>query len=81
MPLLEANQADIRREVGNYRSYIAGGDMHTILLRPEFYTQTVGDKTVRDWVAALANGEPVADVACSKCAAPEYVEGAAVAAE
>ncbi|MDH4107693.1 MAG: pectin acetylesterase-family hydrolase [Gammaproteobacteria bacterium] len=81
LPLLRANQQDIRREVDNYRSYIAGGDMHTILLRPEFYTQTVGDVSVRDWVAALADGKQVADVACTDCAAPEYVDGAAVAAE
>jgi len=81
LPLIEANQQDIRREVDNYHSYIAGGDMHTILLRPEFYTQTVGDTTVRDWVAALAAGGQVANVACSDCATPEYVEGAAVAAE
>ena len=81
LPLIKANQEDIRREVGNYRSYIAGGDMHTILLRPEFYTQTVGAISVRDWVAALANGEQVANVVCSSCAAPEYVKGAAVAAE
>ena len=33
---IEANHADIRREVSNFSSYIAGGDSHTILGRPSF---------------------------------------------
>ena len=70
-PLLEANQADIRAAVPNFRSYIAGGDVHTILARPEFYTYHVGGKRVRDWVAALAAGQPVEDVKCADCKVAE----------
>jgi hypothetical protein len=70
-PLLEANQADIRAAAPNFRSYIAGGDVHTILARPEFYTYHVGGKRVRDWVAALAAGEPVEDVKCADCKVAE----------
>jgi hypothetical protein len=80
-PLLEANQADIRAAVpGNFRSYIAGGDVHTILARPEFYTYAVGGKRVRDWVAALAAGQPVEDVKCSDCKVAETVAPPAGAA-
>ena len=32
--LLEANQAEVRAEATNFRSFIAGGDLHTILARP-----------------------------------------------
>ena len=35
-PLLDANQTDIRAQVENL-PYIAGGELHTILGRPEFY--------------------------------------------
>jgi hypothetical protein len=59
---------------------IAGGDVHTVLGRPEFFTYRVGATRVRDWVAALASGEPVETVRCVACAAPELVEGVITAA-
>lgn len=70
--LILANQADIRDSVPRYNSYIAGGDLHTILQRPEFYTQHVEGASVRDWVAALARHEPVVNVQCSSCLEGEF---------
>ena len=70
---LQANQADIRAQASNFASYIAGGELHTILGRPEFYSYTVGEVSVRDWVADLVAGKPVADVACVDCRLPEFV--------
>jgi hypothetical protein len=71
-PLLEANHDDIRAAApSNFRVYVAGGDLHTILARPEFYTYHVGGKRVRDWVAALVAGESVEDVRCTECAVAE----------
>lgn len=64
---IEANHADIRRDVGNFSSYIAGGDSHTILGRPEFYTLASNGVAIRDWVAALANFETVENVTCAPC--------------
>ena len=64
---IEANHADIRREVGNFSSYIAGGNSHTILGRPEFYTLASNGVAIRDWVAALANFETVENVTCAPC--------------
>ena len=64
---IEANHADIRREVGNFSSYIAGGDSHTILGRPEFYTLASDGVAIRDWVAALANFEAVENITCAQC--------------
>jgi hypothetical protein len=75
LPLLKANYADIRGEVGNFRSFVAGGDLHTILARPEFYTYRVNGTRVRDWVALLAAGQPVSDVLCTDCAAPDTPGG------
>jgi len=71
LTLLEANHADIRAEVDNFRAYVAGGEMHTILGRPEFYTYQVGGVSVRDWVDRLARGEDVSDVSCTDCREPE----------
>lgn len=71
MPTLKAaitaNQNDIRQTVPQFRSYIAGGDSHTILRRPEFYTYRVGDISIRDWIANLAAGQPVENIVCDDC--------------
>lgn len=64
---IEANHADIRRKVSNFSSYIAGGDSHTILGRPEFYTLASNGVAIRDWVAALANFEAVENITCAQC--------------
>lgn len=72
--LIQANQADIREAVPNFRSYIAGGELHTILGRPQFYTQQVNGIRVRDWVAGLAQYRPVEDVQCVDCDVGEFVD-------
>ena len=75
LTLIEANQADIKNEVGNFHSFIAGGDLHTILGRPEFYSYHVNGTALRDWVAKLVNGEAISDVHCSDCSQPELIAG------
>jgi hypothetical protein len=75
LDLLEANHADIRAAVDNFRAYVAGGDSHTILARPEFYTFHVGGRTVRDWVADLAAFKDVDDVLCNPCDVAEEAAG------
>jgi hypothetical protein len=71
-PLLDANRADIEREVDNFVSYTASGDAHTILGRPQVYTYRVGDRSFRDWLSDLAEGKPVDKVHCGECKdAPE----------
>ncbi len=55
----------------NFYSFLAGGDEHTILHRPEFYTTGANGVRIRDWVAALASGEPIESVTCDPCDAPE----------
>lgn len=73
LDLLRANHADVRAEVDNFRTYIAGGDSHTILARPEFYTFHVNGRRVRDWVADLASYSDVEDVLCDSCAEAEVL--------
>jgi len=79
LTLIEANQADIKNEVGNFHSFIAGGDLHTILGRPEFYTYQVNGISLRDWVANLVSGETISDVHCADCSQPEMIAGASSA--
>jgi hypothetical protein len=63
--LLAHNYAEIRRDIPGFRSYTMPGIMHAILPRPEFYTTSVDGVRLRDWVGALINGTPVADVGTS----------------
>ena len=69
--MIQANQADIRQDVPGFRSFIAGGESHTILGLPAFYTFRVGDTTFRDWLDDLVNGRPVDDVICEPCETAE----------
>ena len=67
-PLLDANHADIKNQLDHYVSYVAPGDSHTILTRPDFYTLQVDGIAIRDWVKDLATGKIVQDVHCGDCA-------------
>ena len=69
---LSANQEDIRAEISNFKSFITGGESHTVLARPEFYSFGANGTSVRDWVAALVNNEAVDDVRCSECDRDSY---------
>jgi hypothetical protein len=60
--LLAANLADIRRAAPNFHTFTLAGSVHTILQRPQFYTASTGGVSLRDWVAALAQGGPARDV-------------------
>ncbi len=64
---LEANHADIRAAAPNFRAFITGGESHTILRRPEFYTYAADGVRIRDWVVDLAAFKPVDDITCSDC--------------
>lgn len=64
---LEANHADIRREVDNFSTYIGGGESHTILRSPQLYQWASNGVSIRDWIADLAAFKPVENVRCSVC--------------
>jgi hypothetical protein len=56
----------------NFSSYVAGGILHTVLARPEFYTLTSNGVKYIDWFTALINGEDVENVRCVECEAEEF---------
>ncbi len=72
LPSLEANHADIRAAVSNFRTFIAGGPSHTVLLRPQFYTFAANGVSIRDWVTDLVAHKPVKNVKCTDCANEEF---------
>jgi hypothetical protein len=64
---LQQNMRDISRSAGNFRSYTEGGDLHCILPRGEFYSYATNGVRLRDWIAGLAAGQGVGNVACTEC--------------
>jgi hypothetical protein len=67
---LEAGLQEITAGAPNFRSYLAGGDLHCITPRPDFYTHEVNGVRFRDWVANLADGKDVQSVRCTSCDEP-----------
>ena len=73
LPLLDANHDEIVAADPEYRRFIAGGEVHTILRRPEVYTYRVGDQLFVDWLTDLVEGRDPGSVRCSDCAVAEVV--------
>ena len=67
-PLLQQNLQEISSVIPGFRYFVAGGAMHTILLRPEVYTYEVNGTQFVDWLAGLESGAPVFNVMCTECA-------------
>ncbi|MFT5897043.1 MAG: glyoxylase-like metal-dependent hydrolase (beta-lactamase superfamily II) [bacterium] len=69
---LKANHADIKAEAAKFNTFIAGGESHTILLRPQFYNYAADGVAIRDWVSDLAKAEDITDVSCKGCLVADY---------
>lgn len=65
--VLRENLTTLEENVPNFTSYLAPGELHTILPRPEFYTLTVNGVKFVDWFTALVNGTLPETVACEVC--------------
>ncbi|MEP7046300.1 MAG: pectin acetylesterase-family hydrolase [Ilumatobacteraceae bacterium] len=65
--LIDKNEVEIEQGGVDLRSYISPGDSHTVLEKPEFYTETVEGVSLVDWVSDLVRRQPDADVHCTEC--------------
>ncbi len=72
---LPANLQELVDSGDNFASYTAWGSQHCIIPFDNFYEYQVNGVRLRDWVAALAAGEPVETVACEDCETPELFGG------
>ncbi len=61
---LTANLRDISNRARNFRSFTAGGGIHCIIPRGEFYLHMANGVRFRDWVADIAAGNNVTSPAC-----------------
>ncbi len=58
-----------RQHAGNFRSYLASGETHSILRTPRFYTEQSGGAPLAEWLAAALsqNGAGWDNRACQDC--------------
>ena len=63
---------EIAQGTQKFRSYLAPGAVHCIIVRPEYYTLEVGGVRLTDWISDLAHGKGPASVDCgaSDCGQP-----------
>lgn len=57
----------VAQKADNYRYFIMPGKRHVTLYSNEFYTAEINGERYRDWVAKLAEGQPVTSARCSEC--------------
>jgi hypothetical protein len=67
---LRANRRDISAAVPGFRWFTAGGPDHGIMFTSRFYSYNTEGHRLRDWVAAIANGEKMQTVECTECSRP-----------
>jgi hypothetical protein len=65
--LIDRNEAQIEAAGVELDSYISPGHDHTVIGKPEFYTETVNGVLLVDWVRDLIAGKPIDDVHCEDC--------------
>jgi hypothetical protein len=65
-PDLMRRSLDQLNQLNNFRSYVADGAEHTILLFDRFYTTQINGVRFRDWFANLLTDQPVSNAACAR---------------
>lgn len=65
--LIDKNETQIEQSGVDLRSYISPGNSHTVLEKPDFYTETVAGVPLVDWVSDLIRRQPDPDVHCTVC--------------
>lgn len=58
---------ELEASLANFRAFVAGGDSHTILATPGFYTYSADGVRFLDWFTTWLAGTPVENVRCQDC--------------
>jgi hypothetical protein len=67
---MKASFAKIEAATPNFRSFVADGDVHCIIVRDALYSVASGGVRLIDWLTAMVNDQPPPSVACEACSAP-----------
>jgi hypothetical protein len=66
--VMKTNEQRVEATGATVATWIAPGSDHTILQKPNLYTQTLDDTRFIDWLKAFLAGESPQDVICTECA-------------
>jgi len=66
--VMRTNEQRVEAAGASVATWIAPGSDHTILQKPNLYTQTLGETRFIDWLRAFLAGESPQDVICTNCA-------------
>jgi hypothetical protein len=75
---MEAHLQDVTAQMPTFRYLVAPGTSHIVLNQSTFYQYEVNGMNLRDWVAALANGQDVQSEQCmTNCKVQQLPAGGA----
>jgi hypothetical protein len=66
--VIRSGEASIEATGAAVAAWVSPGDAHTILGRPDFYTEELNGVRFLDWLLAFLDGTPLADNYCVDCA-------------
>jgi hypothetical protein len=72
--VLDRNEQLVESAGIDLSTYVAPGDEHTILLRPDLYELDVEGVALIDWLTRFVKGETPGDVECVDCETPADAE-------
>ncbi|PJF41125.1 MAG: hypothetical protein CUN55_11970, partial [Phototrophicales bacterium] len=71
---MEQSLTELNENLPNFSAFVAGGDGHCILPRPEFYTWGANGVAFHEWFSELVANDSVEDVVCTNCNEVEVIE-------
>jgi hypothetical protein len=66
--LMRANEERVESKGATVATWIAPGSDHTILQKPDMYTETLNGVSFIEWLTAFLSGALVEDQVCTECA-------------
>jgi hypothetical protein len=64
---MRASLAEIHAAAPKFRTFMAAGQQHCILPKPNFYESEAGGTKLTDWLSKMVNDQPIEDAYCPDC--------------
>jgi hypothetical protein len=64
---MKASIKEIETSAPNFRAFLAAGEQHCILPKPNFFDAEAGGTKLTDWLSKMVNDQPIDNVYCPDC--------------
>jgi hypothetical protein len=64
---MKASIKEIQTAAPRFRAFLAAGEQHCILPKPNFYEAEAGGTKLTDWLSRMVNDQPLEDAYCPDC--------------